>query len=153
MPHWEKILLGVLCLVLGVFVGLGTYTFYYGRGYSYLSNDPKACVNCHVMQGHFDTWGMSSHHAVATCNDCHTPHTFPEKYMAKLRNGWNHGKAFTTQDFPEPIRITNANLRDLQYNCVECHQTMTAHVAGRADITQETINCTKCHQGVGHGRF
>ena len=31
-------------------VGLGLYTFVYAKGYSYLSNDPQGCANCHVMQ-------------------------------------------------------------------------------------------------------
>jgi cytochrome c nitrite reductase small subunit len=29
--------------------GVGTFTFGYARGFSYLSADPRACVNCHVM--------------------------------------------------------------------------------------------------------
>ena len=39
-----------VAVLLGVVVGLGTYTFVYAKGYSYLSNDPAACANCHVMQ-------------------------------------------------------------------------------------------------------
>ncbi len=61
---------------VGVFVGIGFFTFGYGKGASYLSNDPQTCVNCHVMQGHMDSWQQSSHHAVAVCNDCHLPHYF-----------------------------------------------------------------------------
>ena len=64
------ILLGV---VIGVAVGIGAYTFVYARGWSYLTDDPAACANCHVMREQFDGWLKSSHRAVATCNDCHTP--------------------------------------------------------------------------------
>jgi cytochrome c nitrite reductase small subunit len=42
------ILLGALA---GLFLGLGAYTFLYAKGYSYLTNNPAACANCHVMQG------------------------------------------------------------------------------------------------------
>jgi hypothetical protein len=29
-----------------------TYTFVYAKGYSYLTNDPGACANCHIMADH-----------------------------------------------------------------------------------------------------
>jgi nitrate/TMAO reductase-like tetraheme cytochrome c subunit len=47
------ILLGV---ALGVAVGVGVYTFAYARGWSYLTDDPAACANCHVMREQFDGW-------------------------------------------------------------------------------------------------
>jgi len=131
-------------------MGTGAYTFYYGRGFSYLSNDPKACINCHVMQSYFDSWVKSSHHAAATCNDCHVPHTLPEKYLTKFRNGWNHSKAFTLQDWKEPIRITAKNLSDLQHNCLYCHDMLTSQIASHKDIQQGAIRCTECHQSSGH---
>lgn len=138
----------VLFALLGVPLGMGAYTFHYAKGTSYLSNDPRACVNCHVMQEHYDSWMKSSHHAAATCNDCHIPHEFPWKYMAKMRNGWNHSKAFTLQNFPDPIRITRKNLRNLQQNCLHCHQTLVSGIAGHESAFAE--RCTECHRSVGH---
>ena len=102
-----------VCVSIGTALGVGAYTFRYAEGLSYFSNDPKACVNCHVMREHFDTWQKASHHAVATCNDCHLPHDFVSKYLAKAENGFFHSKAFTLQDFPEPIRIKPRNARIL----------------------------------------
>ena len=67
------------CVAVGILLGSGGYTFYYAEGLSYLSNDPTACVNCHVMRDHYDGWQKASHHAHATCNDCHTPHDFVGK--------------------------------------------------------------------------
>ncbi|HAM39824.1 MAG TPA: cytochrome c nitrite reductase small subunit, partial [Candidatus Omnitrophica bacterium] len=81
-----------LCVMVGALVGVGTYTFRYAEGLSYLSNNPKACMNCHVMREHYDSWARSSHQTGATCNDCHVPHAFPEKYLVKMDNGWNHSK-------------------------------------------------------------
>src|SRR5262245_25993141 len=40
------------CVLAGVALGLGGYTFWYGEGLSYFSNDPKGCANCHVMNDH-----------------------------------------------------------------------------------------------------
>lgn len=136
--------------LVGLLAGLGGYTFYYAKGTSYLSSDPRACVNCHIMQDHFDTWVRSSHHAAATCNDCHVPHTFPEKYWVKFRNGWNHSKAFTLQDFPEPIRITKSNLETLQHNCLHCHDLLTSGIASHREVTRAQVSCTTCHRAVGH---
>ena len=73
------------CALGGVVLGLSGYTFYYAEGGSYLSNDPKACVNCHVMREQYDGWQKASHHAVATCNDCHTPHAFIPKMLFSAR--------------------------------------------------------------------
>ena len=61
---------------MGILLGAGGYTFYYARGASYLSNDPRTCVNCHIMRDQFDGWQKASHHDFATCNDCHLPHEF-----------------------------------------------------------------------------
>src|SRR5688572_13532130 len=114
----------VVCVLIGICLGLAGYTFWYGQGGAYLSNDPAACANCHIMREHYDGWQKSSHHSVATCNDCHTPHDFTGKYASKAENGFWHSKGFTLQDFHEPIRIKPRNSRVLQQNCSECHKEL-----------------------------
>ncbi|MGB2693399.1 MAG: NapC/NirT family cytochrome c, partial [Thermodesulfobacteriota bacterium] len=69
----------ILSIVVGILIGLGSFTFYYGEGLSYMSKDPKACVNCHIMQSQYDSWQKASHHTVATCVQCHLPHGFVDK--------------------------------------------------------------------------
>jgi len=39
----------VLACLLGVPAGIGAFTFVYANGYSYLSTDPRTCLNCHIM--------------------------------------------------------------------------------------------------------
>lgn len=134
----------------GALIGLGLYTFWYAEGLSYLSNDPKACMNCHIMREHFDSWVKGSHHAAATCNDCHVPHSFPEKYLTKMENGWNHSRKFTLQDFHEPIRIRPSNRVKLQHNCVTCHSTVVSEIAAHRDVEMGQARCTECHRSVGH---
>ncbi len=136
-------------IAAGILIGVGGFTFHYAKGTSYLSNDPRACINCHVMQDHYESWIRSSHKIAASCNDCHIPHTFPNKYIAKMRNGWNHSKAFTLQNWPEPIRITPKNLENLQANCLHCHDTMVSEIAGHKNI-KGSVRCTDCHRSVGH---
>jgi cytochrome c nitrite reductase small subunit len=100
----------VLSGMIGLLIGLGSYTFYYAKGYSYLLDDPQVCVNCHIMREQYDGWQKSSHHAVATCNACHTPHNLVGKYATKAENGFWHSYGFTLQNFHEPIQIRERSL-------------------------------------------
>ena len=77
----------LVAATLGVFVGTGVVTFQHAEGLSYLSTDPRACVNCHIMRSQYDSWQKASHHNWARCVDCHLPHDFVPKYIAKARNG------------------------------------------------------------------
>lgn len=136
---------------IGVFGGVGAVTFDYGEGLSYFSRDPAACANCHIMQPQYDSWQKSGHHTAATCVDCHLPHDFVGKYLAKADNGYRHSKAFTFQDFHEPIQITEGNHRILQENCMACHQDVVHEVLPYGPDAQKPMDCTHCHRGVGHG--
>lgn len=137
-------------IFIGMFIGLGTFTFDYAEGLAYFSDDPEACLNCHVMRPQFEGWNHSSHKNVATCNGCHTPHSFPQKYIIKGINGWNHSLAFTTGNYPDPIRIRGFNADVVQANCVECHSTLVSQIHSSAP--KEERSCIACHGNVGHGK-
>ncbi|HQR41831.1 MAG TPA: cytochrome c nitrite reductase small subunit [Gemmatales bacterium] len=137
--------------LVGICAGTGIYTVYYGEGLSYLSSDPKACVNCHIMREQYDGWQKASHHAAATCVDCHLPHDLAGKWLAKAENGFWHSKGFTLQDFHEPIRIHAKNAALLQKNCVHCHQELVQDIATAHSNHQGDSNCVHCHKHVGHG--
>jgi cytochrome c nitrite reductase small subunit len=148
----------LLSVALGALAGIGGYTFRYAEGLSYLSTDPKACVNCHIMRPQYDGWSKSSHHAVAVCVDCHLPQGFFAKYVTKTENGWRHGKLFTTQTFREPIEIQAAGSEILQENCVRCHESLVHAMAGAAAREESAVaspdhelRCVHCHWTVGHG--
>ena len=85
----------LVAVFAGALAGLAVFTLDYGEGLSYFSTDPAACANCHIMQPQYDSWQKASHHTVATCVDCHLPHTFVAKYLAKAENGYYHSKGFT----------------------------------------------------------
>lgn len=138
-------------IMMGVVLGLGLFTFQYGEGLSYFSADPSACVNCHIMQPQFDSWQKASHHTVATCVECHLPHDFVPKWLAKAENGYLHSKAFTFQDFHEPIFIRERNKRILQDNCLQCHGDLVHGISGRNATYPEIVSCIHCHSSVGHG--
>lgn len=139
----------VFCLAVGALLGLGGYTFWYAEGGSYFSSDPRSCANCHIMRESFDSWQRSSHHHVATCNDCHTPHELVPKLICKAENGFWHSKGFTLQDFHEPIRIKPRNASILQANCLSCHGDLVNELChGPQDAAP---SCVHCHLSAGHG--
>jgi len=142
---------GFLAVSVGIFLGIGAYTFLYAEGLSYLSDDPEVCVNCHIMQPQYDSWQKSSHHAVAVCVDCHLPHDFIGKYIAKADNGWHHSKGFTLQNFHEPIMIKEPNARILQDNCLACHEDLAHDLVVGVNGPADEVRCVHCHVTVGHG--
>ena len=142
--------LAVLAAVgIGILLGLSAVTFGYAEGASYLSADPAACANCHIMQPQYDSWQKASHHTTATCVECHLPAGFFGKYFAKAENGWNHSKAFTLQNFHEPIVINQKNSNILHANCLRCHDDFVHALGGANDGAAP--RCVRCHASVGHG--
>ena len=137
--------------VMGLLIGVGTFTFVYAKGYSYLTNDPSACANCHIMREHYEAWTKASHRAVAVCNDCHTPPGLIPKYVTKARNGFWHSFYFTTGRYPDPLRITARNYEVTELTCRKCHAEMTASIdAGHVGPDGRGVSCIRCHSAVGH---
>lgn len=136
-------------VAIGLVVGIGSYTFIYARGKSYLMDDPAACANCHIMREHYGGWSRSSHRAVAVCNDCHTPAGIVAKYATKATNGFWHSFAFTTGHFAEPLRIKSQNLAISEQSCRTCHQGMVEAITGPHRGAAQLL-CTRCHSRVGH---
>ena len=136
---------------LGVCAGLGGYTFFYAKGLAYMSNDPAVCANCHVMRPYYEGWAKATHHAVATCNDCHAPHDLLGKLMTKAENGAHHSQAFTLQTYPDVIRIRPKNAAIVVQNCLRCHEELVSGITGHGKHQEEGADCVRCHAGVGHG--
>lgn len=151
-PQW---LLGAAAVfVIGSLLGVGMFTFGFAGGWSYLSNDPAACANCHVMRDQYDAWHKSAHGKVATCNDCHAPHgNIVTKYASKGVNGFFHGLGMTTGNHPDPIRIKPMNLKITEEACLYCHADLTSEMRSTRVGTpphNTTQSCLHCHQDVGH---
>lgn len=139
----------ILACLLGLVTGIGSFTFFYGKGYSYLSDDPRACVNCHIMRDQYESWSKSSHHHVATCNSCHTPENIYLKYFNKAENGFMHSLKFTTGQFKDPIRIRKHNFDITMKSCFKCHSGLmnsTLHT----EAIEGGASCVRCHREVGH---
>jgi len=139
----------VVAVTVGIALGIGAYTFVYAKGASYLTNDPRACANCHVMREEYGGWIAGSHRAVAVCNDCHAPHDLAGKYWTKARNGFWHSFYFTTGWFPEPIQITPRNRAVTEGACRHCHADIVQAIDA-APHRGGALSCLGCHAAVGH---
>ena len=144
-----QVLVLLTVAVLGAALGLGVFTFAYGNGAAYLSSDPAACKQCHVMNEPFDSWVKSSHRDVATCNDCHLSHDPIGKWVTKADNGFFHSLAFTTGQFPDPIRIKPRNRRVTQQACLHCHDDLL-HAQRPEEASEDALLCVRCHTSPGH---
>lgn len=151
---WQK----PVVILIGVFVGLLIYTTHISNAFSYLSDSPKTCVNCHIMTPQYATWYHSSHREVTNCNDCHVPHdNVFNKYYFKAKDGIRHATIFTLKQEPQTIYILEPGKAVVQENCKRCHEYQNENIK-TIDVTLTSSNhgegklCWDCHREVPHGR-
>lgn len=145
-------------LILGIFTGLGAYSIYLSKAWSYLSEDPKTCVNCHVMATQYVTWNHSSHREVANCNDCHVPHDNSfNKYYFKAKDGLNHASLFTIRAERQVINIAKESKEVVKENCIRCHthlfdqSKLISQTKGNYQVHNTDRKCWECHRDIPHG--
>ncbi len=145
-------------IVMGIFVGGIIIILRISNATAYLSDDPKACINCHVMFPQYETWNHSSHRAKATCNDCHVPHdSVINKYSFKAKDGLRHAAIYTLKKEPQVIRMHEEGQKTVQANCIRCHQELLDGSRLVHGDYQDYLNgnarlCWHCHREVPHGR-
>lgn len=153
----------LLFFVVFIIVG-GAYTFYNAKGFSYLSNDSKACNNCHIMNEVYADY-MSGPHSKevngkprATCAECHLPHSFIPKWIAKAQSGLGHAYAFTFKldSLPTNLSATQKSKEIIQQTCIDCHFKVAENVINATTIPEhsgkDALSCVSCHKDVGHKR-
>lgn len=119
----------MLLLVCGVVVGLGGLFLYLLRFHTYLTDDPSACVNCHIMAPYYATWMHGAHARNTTCNDCHVPHdNVFRKYFFKGKDGMNHVYKFVTRQERQAIQAIDESAEVIMENCVRCHATLNTEL-------------------------
>lgn len=143
---------------LGVMFGLGFLFLYLLRAHTYLTDEPSACVNCHIMTPYYATWSHSSHGRDATCNDCHVPHdNIFKKYFFKASDGLRHTALFVTHNERQAIRTLDAGAEVIMNNCIRCHTQLNREFVntGRIDYMLakkgEGMACWDCHRNIPHG--
>ena len=155
-PIWQQrfgvkqVSIVLVSALVGLTVGLGLYTFVYARGYAYLTNNPQACANCHVM------------HGILRCLDqvapprgsglqrlSHAPTISPASTLTKIENGFFHSLAFTSGRFPDNIFIRSRDERVTEIHLPQLPRT-NHHRHRRPASASNTISCIRCHFDVGH---
>ena len=148
----------IVSILFGIFVGLFLFILHAAKATSYLSDDPRTCVNCHVMAPQFATWERGGHGKVTNCNDCHVPQdNILNKYFFKASDGLRHSFMFTFKLEPQVIQIKEADKKAVQQNCVRCHSNVIHPISLRAISNKNIINeenryCWDCHRETPHGR-
>lgn len=141
-------------IMLGFLTGIACYSFYVSKSWSYLSNDPSTCVNCHVMTPQYATWAHSAHYNQANCNDCHVPQdNFFKTYFFKAKDGLRHATMFTLRMEPQVIRIKEEGQQAVLDNCIRCHGGLVEDMVHKP-LTRdgEMRKCWECHRETPHGR-
>ncbi len=156
-------------IVFTFLLGLIIYLFYVSRAYSYLSDNPSTCVNCHIMGVQYASWFHSSHRNITDCNACHVPQdNIFSHYYFKAKDGLRHATIFTLRKEPQVIHIKEAGIRVVQKNCERCHNHLinqieennnrsTAILHNNIYIKQEKEEnndrlCWNCHRYTPHHR-
>ncbi len=141
-----------------VVIGLFAYVVNESKMLSYLSSDPKVCINCHTMNTHYATWQHSSHREQASCVECHLPRdSYLNKMIAKSRDGFNHSLAMTLGTYGYNLRTSDNAAKRIQDNCISCHKEAVSQIMANAELYQtageSTIDrpCWDCHRNVPHG--
>jgi len=145
-------------LVTGIFTGLAMFAFFVSNASSYITDNPEACTNCHIMAPQYATWYHSSPREKTHCNDCHVPHNnIINKYFFKAKDGLRHAAMFTLRLEPQVIFIKEAGREVVHENCIRCHfQLLTDSklLSYTEKIHSDRIErkCWECHRETPHGR-
>ncbi|MGI6657658.1 MAG: cytochrome c nitrite reductase small subunit [Desulfobulbus sp.] len=127
---------------------------------SYLSSEPKVCINCHPMNTLYETWAHSSHRNQALCIDCHLPHeSFLGTMLAKAEDGIKHATAMTLKTYGYNIRISDTAAGWVQGNCIRCHDELVSQMRENSALYTKVADsgvamgrrCWDCHRDVPHG--
>lgn len=145
-------------LAAGIFTGLAVFAFFVSNASSYVTNNPEACTNCHIMAPQYATWYHSSHREKTMCNDCHVPHNnVYNKYFFKAKDGVRHAAMFTLRLEPQVIFIKEASREVVHKNCIRCHDQLLTDsklLSYTKKIQSDRIarKCWECHRETPHGR-
>lgn len=148
-----------LTIVLGIFIGLSTYSVYLSKASSYLSDNPQTCINCHIMVPQYATWNHSSHREIAHCNDCHVPqNNIFSHYYFKAKDGLRHATIFTLRSEPQVIHIKKAGINVVRQNCLRCHEQLLLSAEQQVNNPEYHSDrsdrlCWECHRETPHGRI
>lgn len=135
--RWRRISLAIMLISFCILVLLGYHN------HTQAEQDPKFCLNCHVMRDTYISWQQSSHSKV-DCLKCHKDVSIA---------GYLY-KQFMGVDQLNQVKVTIDDS-----TCQKCH-TDARVVTPPTDLIvphnlhmQMGLSCTQCHQTVTHGKI
>lgn len=133
-------LMGIGFGVAVVVITAGAMTYAYAE-------EPSFCGGCHAMTDHYATWQASTHKNLK-CSECHLPHEYPDKLVAKTETGVVDVYHQTLRDYalPQQIEITEKGQDYLRQNCLRCHEMTIANTS----MISGDKTCTTCHRELVH---
>jgi len=144
-------------IISGAFTGLFLFLLKISNATSYLSDDPRVCINCHIMTPQYSTWAHSAHRSITDCNACHVPHNnVINKYYFKAKDGLRHSTVFTLRNEPQAIYIREAGRMVVHDNCLRCHSSLFSDGPGmpeEAMMERRDRECLDCHRATPHERI
>ena len=146
-----------VAIISGIMAGLLLIIIHVSNIFSYLSDRPETCMNCHIMGTQYATWMHSAHREVTNCNDCHVPQdNIIKKYMFKAMDGLRHSYVFTLRAEPQAIIIKKQGEQAVSDNCKRCHESLFLSPALKNEnlynvSTSEGRFCWHCHRETPHG--
>ena len=146
-----------LLIAVSILVGVVLDMIYISNATSYLSDDSKTCMNCHVMGPHYATWQHSAHKEVTNCNSCHVPHdNIVNTYYFKAQDGLRHSTIFTMRTEPQSIKLSEGAIDVVQNNCIRCHENLVQSLEDKTLTSTPTSHgygkyCWDCHRETPHG--
>ena len=146
---WPKWLRLFITIALGGVIGLCGVLLRASNAVSYLSDDSKTCLNCHVMRNAYATWFRGSHGKRAVCNDCHVPHAnVVGKYAFKALDGLRHAAVFTARWEPQTLSLNEGAVPVVQGNCLRCHANQFFMVRLAESSERPCWDCHPVHGNV-----
>ncbi|MDZ7780523.1 MAG: hypothetical protein U5R14_11430 [Gemmatimonadota bacterium] len=106
-----------VAFVFGLAGTLGVVAVGYGDGTAYLSDDPTACVQCHVMEDQFASWAFTFRN-----------HPDPIRIKPRNRAIAEANCVGCHEDLTHAIRTSESTDADL--SCLHCHKDV-GHAAFR----------------------
>lgn len=136
-------------------VGISAAMFLLMLGMTYGTSVPKFCAMCHIMKPEFATWEASSHSQVQ-CVECHVDPGLTNALKHKVV-ATKELYRYVTKTYELPIKMAET-IPDSR--CLKCHSFKRKVSSSSSDLYiphkrhyDNKVSCTKCHQGVAHGKI
>jgi cytochrome c nitrite reductase small subunit len=109
---------------------------------------PQFCGMCHVMEEQVSSFEHSAHRSVASCGDCHVPHSLVPGAMYKAYTGTKDLLGVLRNKGTLDIHSSALGKRVAQDNCLRCHGDLLREIGDTRENGGKF--CFDCHRNTPH---